>query len=358
MSYNHGNISYSTFSLNIPSDGLTPTSINSWTTEEQELLSSTSSDFSTQYHQSDNYGLYDDIQVEPLNLSADINYLSVITGNNNAVFDTSFFREITDENRDLLTGGLVNSDQSGVETAVAIAHDSLVGFFSQPNLTEKMQIPFGDNFDQEKLAILVQDVVSNNSVFLSDITILPDNVLKNANGAFNSDKGSIYLSSSFVTQNDPNAIANVFLEEVGHYIDSKINVVDSPGDEGEIFALISQGRTIPEPVLQKLRNEDDKAFIKLNNQITSIEQSGSENNMDYWRYDKTIDYMLTEMKENPLTHILHLEKEMSKPQLRARGINRLISSKRRDTTIFGKNDSRAVWDASPQSGGNGNWVDK
>ena len=49
---------------------------------------------------------------------------------------------------------------------------------------------------------------------------------------------------------------------------------------------------------------------------------------------------------------------MSKPQLRARGINRLISSKRRDTTIFGKNDSRAVWDASPQSGGNGNWVDK
>ena len=34
-----------------------------------------------------------------------------------------------------------------------------------------------------------------------------------------------------------------------------------------------------------------------------------------------------------LSHILHLEILMSKPQLRARGINRSMSSKRRDTTI-------------------------
>ncbi|MBD2693134.1 hypothetical protein [Anabaena catenula] len=45
---------------------------------------------------------------------------------------------------------------------------------------------------------------------------------------------------------------------------------------------------------------------------------------------------------------------MSKPQLRARGINRSISSKIRDTTILGKSDSSAVCAAFPQSGGNGN----
>ena len=49
---------------------------------------------------------------------------------------------------------------------------------------------------------------------------------------------------------------------------------------------------------------------------------------------------------------------MSKPQLRARGIKRSISSKRRDTTCEEKKDSNAVWAASLQSGGNGNWVDK
>ena len=43
---------------------------------------------------------------------------------------------------------------------------------------------------------------------------------------------------------------------------------------------------------------------------------------------------------------------MSKPQLRAREIKRSISSKRRDTTIFGKIDSKAVCAASPQLGGN------
>lgn len=49
------------------------------------------------------------------------------------------------------------------------------------------------------------------------------------------------------------------------------------------------------------------------------------------RYNKTL-----------LTHILHLKIWMSNPQLRARGINRLISSKRRDTTCEQKKDSRAV----------------
>ena len=54
-----------------------------------------------------------------------------------------------------------------------------------------------------------------------------------------------------------------------------------------------------------------------------------------------------------LTHFLHLEIWMSKPQLRAREINRSISSKRRDTTIFEKIDSKAVCAASLQSGGDG-----
>ena len=39
---------------------------------------------------------------------------------------------------------------------------------------------------------------------------------------------------------------------------------------------------------------------------------------------------------------------MSKPQLRVRVIKRSMSSKRRDTTIFGKMDSKAVCAASPR----------
>ena len=49
---------------------------------------------------------------------------------------------------------------------------------------------------------------------------------------------------------------------------------------------------------------------------------------------------------------------MSKPQLRAREIKRSISSKRRDTTIFGKINSKAVCAASPQLGGNPGFLTK
>jgi hypothetical protein len=170
---------------------------------------------------------------------------------------------------------LVSSNQSVVNTAATIVQNSLEAFFSQPNFSEKMQIPFGDNFDREKSFTLAQDIVNENSEILQDITILPDNVLKYANGAFSLATESIYLSNNFVTRNvqDPNAIANVLLEEVGHFIDSKINAVDAPGDEGEIFAAISQGAIISAPVLEAIKNEDDRTFINLNNQVVSIEQS-------------------------------------------------------------------------------------
>ncbi len=46
----------------------------------------------------------------------------------------------------------------------------------------------------------------------------------------------------------------------------------------------------------------------------------------------TVRSLIFEGREE-LTHILHLEKWMSKPQLSARGIKRSILSKRRDTTI-------------------------
>ncbi|MCJ8281860.1 MAG: hypothetical protein MJK14_18890, partial [Rivularia sp. ALOHA_DT_140] len=48
------------------------------------------------------------------------------------------------------------------------------------------------------------------------------------------------------------------------------------------------------------------------------------------------------LRELLSSHILHLKIWMSNPQLRARRVNRLISSKRRDTTCEQKKDSRAV----------------
>jgi hypothetical protein len=40
---------------------------------------------------------------------------------------------------------------------------------------------------------------------------------------------------------NPEAIAAVLLEEIGHFVDSKINFSDAPGDEGAIFSALVRG---------------------------------------------------------------------------------------------------------------------
>jgi hypothetical protein len=56
---------------------------------------------------------------------------------------------------------------------------------------------------------------------------------------------------------NPAAVADVLLEEIGHSVDARLNVTDSPGDEGAIFAAVVQGKELSEGELQGLKSEDD-----------------------------------------------------------------------------------------------------
>jgi YD repeat-containing protein len=66
------------------------------------------------------------------------------------------------------------------------------------------------------------------------------------------------------------------LEEVGHYIDSKLNTIDSPGDEGQLFAAIVQGEALDTKSLSALKTEDDSGTITVNNQRLQIEESSTD----------------------------------------------------------------------------------
>ncbi|GAA6618350.1 FG-GAP-like repeat-containing protein [Scytonema sp. NUACC26] len=170
-----------------------------------------------------------------------------------------------------------------VDAAVGIAQQSLVDFFSKPDFSERMQIPFGDSFNLEKSIALAQAISNDNLMALSKVKVLSDDVLNGAFGAYDALTGKIYLSDSFVAlhASNPKAIANVLLEEFGHFIDSEVNTVDAPGDEGEIFAAIVQGKAITEAELIVLQAEDDRAFITVNNQVVEIEQARKKKQGDF-----------------------------------------------------------------------------
>jgi pimeloyl-ACP methyl ester carboxylesterase len=81
-------------------------------------------------------------------------------------------------------------------------------------------------------------------------------------------------------------VADVLLEEIGHSVDARLNVTDTPGDEGAIFAAVLQDKVLSEGELQGLRGKDDRGTVVLGGENTTIEMSQQQwtiNSYTDWR---------------------------------------------------------------------------
>jgi Calx-beta domain/FG-GAP-like repeat/RTX calcium-binding nonapeptide repeat (4 copies) len=134
---------------------------------------------------------------------------------------------------------------------------------------------FGSLFDAEKLENLRQQWATGNFEGLPAIDIRPAAEINGANGAFAAVTNTIYLSQEYIARNtsNPQVISNVLLEEIGHFVDTQINALDSPGDEGAIFSALVRGEKLEEGRLQQLKAKDDTATITLDGQVIQIEQA-------------------------------------------------------------------------------------
>ncbi|MEG3844960.1 PA14 domain-containing protein, partial [Microcoleus sp. herbarium14] len=61
-------------------------------------------------------------------------------------------------------------------------------------------------------------------------------------------------------------------EEIGHSVDARLNVTDSPGDEGAIFGAVVQGKELTQDELQGLKSEDDRQVVAIDGQQYLIEK--------------------------------------------------------------------------------------
>ena len=150
----------------------------------------------------------------------------------------------------------------------------LNNFVSQPNIDNDLIAAFGSNFDSNLGLATIESLTENNFDELQ-IEVIPSQKIANGQGAYLSGTNTIYLSEEFVTENidNPNAIANILIEEIGHYIDCKGNLEDAPGDEGAIFASLVRENDLSTEELTALRTEDDSAEIELDGETVSIEQA-------------------------------------------------------------------------------------
>ena len=126
------------------------------------------------------------------------------------------------------------------------------------------------NGEPQALEELVAQWSAGDFSGLPPIVLLPSSSMPGAAGAYAISTGTIYLNQDWLTTASAAQAMAVLTEELGHHLDGLLNVVDTPGDEGQNFsALLSQIQSINPLNSHELDN--DSIPINVNNIQTNAE---------------------------------------------------------------------------------------
>jgi hypothetical protein len=144
-------------------------------------------------------------------------------------------------------------------------YQDLQRFAADPNLNEKLKLAFGSDYNVQTAQTIVENWLIGDFSTIPPIELVERGDIAGANGAFAAATNKIYLSKDILTGDITNtaAVEDVILEEIGHSIDVLVNAVDAPGDEGEIFAGVVQGKTFDATDFANLKAEDDTTTINI-----------------------------------------------------------------------------------------------
>ena len=170
-----------------------------------------------------------------------------------------------------------------LNSALTLTYNQLSAFSGLDNFWQVFDTAFGTQYNRSFAENLRLQWLSGDFSQVPQIEILDSSILGGANGAYASSNNKIYLSANFVATATLETLFGTLLEEIGHFVDGHINLSDSAGDEGAIFADLVQGYSLDTQTLQALKAEDDHATITVNGEVIQVEQqnftgtSGSEN---------------------------------------------------------------------------------
>jgi uncharacterized delta-60 repeat protein len=158
---------------------------------------------------------------------------------------------------------------TNLTAALSLVEEGLQYLVTSPEFQSSMSLAFGKNHDYRQFKAIFNRKARDVRTL---IEIVPLAYLNGAYGAFSRDTNKIYLASEFISSATPSAIADVLLEEYGHYIDAQLNPVETLGDEGEIFADLVQGNLIDPAAF----TEDDTEIVNINGNWITVEQAAGD----------------------------------------------------------------------------------
>ena len=166
--------------------------------------------------------------------------------------------------------------QQQLEFSLTIALEMLQGW-AQSGQLEAFSTVFEHSdlasSDHQTLQSLYQAWQQGDFAQLPAIELLSAADLNGALGAFSASTQTIYLAADLLNAPtfQPENIARIFIEEVGHFVDSQVNAVDAPGDEGALFAALVEGHQLSDSQLATLQSENDHITLQVNGQAIEAE---------------------------------------------------------------------------------------
>ena len=153
----------------------------------------------------------------------------------------------------------------------------LQGWASSGRLTAAAQEALLLNGVPQALKELVAQWSAGVFTGIPPIVLMPASAMPGAAGAYAISTGNIYLNQDWLAEASAAQVIAVLTEELGHHLDGLLNVEDTPGDEGAIFAAVVLGQELSASRLAQLKAEDDHKIITLNDEVIAIEQANTVN---------------------------------------------------------------------------------
>ncbi|MDY7052099.1 SBBP repeat-containing protein, partial [Limnospira fusiformis] len=156
-----------------------------------------------------------------------------------------------------------------IEAALTQVNQQLTEFVASANFQGDLQTAFGASTDVELGSTIIEALTQGET---PEMMVLSATSMNGADGAFDSVTGTVYLSDAIIHSEK---LVDVITEEFGHYIDSQLNEIDSPGDEGELFMRLVNGEALTEADITGLRNQNDWGFIWVEGEPVAVQMSAS-----------------------------------------------------------------------------------
>ncbi|MEB3886372.1 hypothetical protein LKE08_23340, partial [Lyngbya sp. CCY1209] len=198
-----------------------------------------------------------------------------------------------------------------IEAALTRVKQNFSEFTTSPNFEADLKTIFGEYTDVNLSQTIIDALHDDAEV--PEIVVVSADLMNGANGGFDSLTGTVYLSDTLMNVENtdvmdaampsPNLV-DVLTEELGHYIDSELNEIDSPGDEGELLMRLVRGDVLSSVDATQLKYQDDRVQIlgglveveaNLGDYTSSTCGCGSTSDYSYWddTYSSTYDYSST-----------------------------------------------------------------